>query len=94
MLYTIDQASLCNAVMVLEALDRLGSKADKVLMYPSEWDSVVTDRLDRDSQLLNMAHSFGAKLLAVRVPGVIRDGGDEQAVRGNFYTSWQMSEAM
>lgn len=54
-LHAIDGATLCHAVMLLDALARFGSKADRVLFYPSWWDLTVEDSKDRESQLLLMA---------------------------------------
>jgi hypothetical protein len=54
-LYATDSATLCHAVLIADALARLGSKADRVLFYPSHWDTVVSDSRDRDSQLLVLA---------------------------------------
>lgn len=54
-LHATDSATLCHAVLLAEALQRLGSKADRVLFYPSYWNTVVSDSRDRDSQLLVMA---------------------------------------
>jgi len=54
-LYATDSATLCHAVLLADALSRLGSKADRVLFYPSYWDTVVSDAKDRDSQLLVLA---------------------------------------
>ena len=42
--------------MVFEALDRLGSRADRILFYPKDWDLKVNSASDRLSQLLNLAH--------------------------------------
>lgn len=53
--YVTDSSYLCNAVMVFEALDRLGSRAQRVLYYPESWDTTVEHAKDRDSQLLNLA---------------------------------------
>jgi hypothetical protein len=53
--YVTDSSYLCNAVMVFEALDRLGSRADRILFYPEDWDTEVQDSKDRDSQLLVLA---------------------------------------
>lgn len=36
--YVTNSNYLCNSVMMFEALDRLGSKADRVMMYPPEWE--------------------------------------------------------
>ena len=38
--------------MLFEALDRLGSKAERILFYDEKWDLHVSDGRDRDSQLL------------------------------------------
>jgi hypothetical protein len=54
-LYATDSATLCHAVLVFDALARLGSKADRVLFYPNKWDTEIKDSRDRDSQLLVMA---------------------------------------
>jgi hypothetical protein len=53
--YVTDSSYLCNAVMVFEALDRVGSRADRILFYPEEWDTEVQHVRDRDSQLLLLA---------------------------------------
>jgi hypothetical protein len=72
-LYATDSATLCHAVLIFDALARLGSKADRVLFYPKYWDTVVSNGKDRDSQLLVMARDrFGVKLMPVAllsVPG-------------------------
>lgn len=53
--YVTDETYLCNSVMVFEALDRLGSRADRILFYPDHWDTIVSSERDRLSQLLNLA---------------------------------------
>lgn len=66
--YATDSAYLCNAVMVFEALARLGSKADRILLYPQEWDTDISDGSDRDSQLLVKARDwYGVKLIPIEV---------------------------
>lgn len=65
--YATDSASLCHAVMVLDALARFGSKADRVLFYPEHWDTTVESSRDRDSQLLNLARDvYKARLYPVK----------------------------
>lgn len=54
-LYATDSATLCHAVLVFDALARLGSKADRVLFHPDHWDTVISNPQDRDSQLLVIA---------------------------------------
>lgn len=53
--YATSETYLCNALMVFESLDRVGSRADRLLFYPKEWDLVVENEFDRISQLLVMA---------------------------------------
>ncbi|MCJ1369202.1 N-acetylglucosaminyltransferase [Loxospora ochrophaea] len=54
--------------MVFEALDRLGSKADRILLYPEEWDLEITSLSDRDSQLLVKAREwYNVKLVPIQV---------------------------
>ncbi|CAA9965812.1 hypothetical protein PTNB73_09267 [Pyrenophora teres f. teres] len=65
--YATDTASLCHAVMILDALARFGSKADRVLFYPEHWDTKVHSSKDRDSQLLILARdTYKAKLYPVK----------------------------
>jgi hypothetical protein len=54
-LYATDSATLCHAILVFDALSKYGSRADRVLFYPRQWDTVVSDSRDRESQLLVMA---------------------------------------
>lgn len=53
--YVTDNHNLCNAYMVFEALQRHGSKADRILLYPDSWDLTEHSARDRNSQLLNRA---------------------------------------
>ena len=72
--YATNSAYLCNSIMVFEALERLGSKAERILMYPEEWDTDIADRKDRDSQLLVMAREwYHVKLVPVKVKRFERD---------------------
>lgn len=66
--YATDRGELCHAVMVLEALARFDSKADRVLFYPDHWDTKVDSSQDRDSQLLTLARdTYNAKLHPVKL---------------------------
>lgn len=67
-LYATDSATLCHAVLLFDALARLGSKADRVLFYPQSWDTTVTSSKDRDSQLLVLARdTYNVKLHPVQL---------------------------
>ncbi|MCJ1274615.1 hypothetical protein MMC21_002412 [Puttea exsequens] len=72
--YATNSAYLCNAVMVFEALSRLGSKADRILLYPQQWDTDIESLDDRDSQLLVKARDwYNVKLTPVEIP---KEGND------------------
>lgn len=63
--YATTTEYLCNSVMIFEALDRLGSKASRVLMYPSTID---IDSINVDSQLLLKARDdYNVKLVQVEL---------------------------
>ena len=92
--YVTDSHYLCNSVMVFEALSRLGSKADRILMYPEEWDTDIANITDRDSQLLQKARNhYGAKLLPIKVKKFERNSSEiveggmcflSRSLRGRF----------
>lgn len=88
-LYATDTHTLCNALMVFEALKRYGSKADRILHYPSEWDTQVHNELDRNSQLLiSMRDDYKVKLLPVELLGA---NGPVEPGSLNQEASWDAS---
>lgn len=69
--YATSETYLCNSVMLFEALDRLGSQAERVLFYPQEWDLIVKNEADRISQLLRLAmEQYKVQLRPVIIEGV------------------------
>ena len=61
---------LCNSVMLFETLDRLGSKADRLLMYSSAFDSSdgFPNGHSKESQLLMKARDqYKVKLQPINV---------------------------
>lgn len=82
--YVTNPDYLCNSVMAFEALDRLRSKATRVLMYPSEW-SVDPDSADQTSQLLLKANKCNNTSL---VPVTVQRGdtGDRKWLSDCFHT--------
>ncbi|KAF4539138.1 Glycosyl transferase family 8 [Lasiodiplodia theobromae] len=69
--YATNGAYLCNSVMLFSQLAALGSRADRVLFYPEEWDLTVESTRDRDSQLLVMARdTLGVKLIPMNMQSV------------------------
>ena len=87
--YATDPQSMCNAFMVFEALHRLGSKAERVLLYPEEWDTTISDTLDRNSQLLVRAEKqYKVILNPVKLIGA---GGNEQPGTIQQPSDWDAS---
>lgn len=82
--YATNEVYMCNCLMVFEALHRLGSKADRVLFYPEEWDLVVEDERDRVSQLLLEAkHKYNVLLIPIKIEGVQNPAGELDSRCGN-----------
>jgi alpha-N-acetylglucosamine transferase len=82
--YVTDPIYLCNSLMILEALHRLHSKADRIMLYPEDW-KVPTDNgstSDSESRILAQARDrYGTKLIPVRI----------QAYENNVTSTWQDS---
>jgi hypothetical protein len=61
--YVTAKENLCNSIMVLAELDKAGTVADKVLLYPASW---VGDESGTWSRLLKAAASrYSIKVRAV-----------------------------
>ena len=76
--------------MVFEALARLGSKADRILLYPQEWDLEIESSSDRDSQLLVIARDrYDVKLIPVVIPK-----SDDGGWNGSFtkFMTWGQTQ--
>lgn len=72
--YATDRDYLCNSVMMFETLNRLGSKADRLLMYSSEW-SIDDNHETYESNLLRYARDhYAVKLKPIEVQ--VRDGSE------------------
>ena len=63
--------------MVFEALERLGSKAERVLFYPEQWDLIVENEVDRVSELLLMAKDlYRVMVIPIKIEGIEDPRGD------------------
>lgn len=63
--HVTDSTHLCNSFMIFESLHRLGSKAERLMMYPEEWS---VDSKSSDAELLRRARDkFNVKLHPVQV---------------------------
>ena len=71
--YATDRSYLCNSVMLFEALHRLGSKADRVMLYPSEFFKSDDDD-SKESRLIRFARdNYQVKLKPIEIQ--MRGGG-------------------
>ncbi|RAH50985.1 nucleotide-diphospho-sugar transferase [Aspergillus brunneoviolaceus CBS 621.78] len=78
--YATSSPYLCNALLTFDALDRLGSKAQRVLFYPENWDVIVESDRDRDSQMLALAYEkYGALLVPIDVQMVKAGAGPSES---------------
>jgi hypothetical protein len=77
--YATNSAYLCNSVMLFETLHRLGSKADRLLMYPSNMKADASSDNSDSKLLIKAQKEYGVKLQPVEVQH--RDGGDRMLPR-------------
>ncbi|PYH44750.1 nucleotide-diphospho-sugar transferase [Aspergillus saccharolyticus JOP 1030-1] len=70
--YVTNTAYLCNSVMLFETLHRLGSRADRLIMYPAEFS---TENDSVEGKLLRKARDeYGVKLAPIEIQS--RDSAD------------------
>lgn len=72
--YVTNTNYLCNSLMILEALHRLGAKADRIMMYPQEWKIADGSTLaSEETKLLSQARDqYGAKLVPIQLQTIGR----------------------
>ncbi|PYI36775.1 nucleotide-diphospho-sugar transferase [Aspergillus indologenus CBS 114.80] len=63
--YVTNTAYLCNSVMLFETLHRLGSRADRLMMYPSEYS--IEDDSVQAKWLRKARDEYGVKLAPIEV---------------------------
>ncbi|KAL8978192.1 MAG: hypothetical protein Q9205_006168 [Flavoplaca limonia] len=86
--YATSSAYLCNSVMLFEALHRLDSKADRILLYPNKWDTRIENLSDRDSQLLVKARDwYNVRLVPVDIP-ITQDKDEQNGQQGAPFTKF------
>ena len=82
--YVTNTDYLCNSVMLFEALHRLDSKPDRLMMYP-DYFSVADDDNSREAELLRIARDrYEVKLKPIQVQS--RNGGDRKLFFPAVYT--------
>ena len=67
--YVTNSDYLCNSVMIMESLHRLGSRPDRIMLYPSQMlEPDASSSTSHDGQLLLKARDeYGAKLIPIAV---------------------------
>lgn len=71
--YATDRSYLCNSLMIFEALHRLGSKADRLLMYPYDFLLSENDS-SPEARLLRFARDeYAVKLKPIKM--MMKGGG-------------------
>lgn len=68
--YVTNANYLCNSLMILEALYRLGTKADRIMMYPRQWqvpDSMETATTSEGRFLAQARDDYLTKLIPITV---------------------------
>ena len=75
-------AYLCNSLLVFEALHRLQSRPDRILMYPEDW-TIDESSLDTNARLLiHMRARYQVKLIPVRLQKKESDDGQWAPILG------------
>lgn len=64
--YATNKYYLCNALMILEALQRFDASAEGVVLYPEHWE-IWTNADMRSQLLLDARELYGAKLISIAV---------------------------
>ncbi|KAI1697864.1 glucose N-acetyltransferase 1 [Ditylenchus destructor] len=63
--YVTNTAYLCNSVMLFERLHSLGAKADKLMMYPSQFD--VESGIEEARLIRKARDQYGVKLMPIQI---------------------------
>lgn len=84
--YVTSDTYLCNSVMIFETLYRLGSRADRVMMYPREMlDPKATEATTEEGKLIIKARDiYKVKLVPVAVQR--KSGGDGTSYKTSLPT--------
>jgi len=68
--YVTNANYLCNSLMILEALHRAGTRADRIIMYPRDWhvsNKDETDASDQSKLLAKARDVYRTKLVPIQV---------------------------
>jgi alpha-N-acetylglucosamine transferase len=65
--YVTNTEYLCNSVMLFEILHRLGSKADRLMMYPASMHLDATSNNKESQLILRAQKDYGVKLIPIEV---------------------------
>lgn len=76
--YVTNTLYLCNSVMLFETLHRLGSKADRLMMYPASMHPDPVSNNLESRLLLRAQNEYGVKLMPIEVQH--HSGGDSKHI--------------
>lgn len=65
--YVTDTNYLCNSVMLFEILHRLGSKADRLIMYPTQYNPSLNNESTEARLLVKAQTEYNVKLAPIDV---------------------------
>ncbi|KAF1969190.1 nucleotide-diphospho-sugar transferase [Bimuria novae-zelandiae CBS 107.79] len=65
--YVTNENYLCNSLMILESLHRLKSKADRIMMYPKEWQLAGSSPTAASNHLIQARDQYHTKLIPITV---------------------------
>ena len=65
--YVTNTEYLCNSVMLFEILHRLGSRADRLMMYPAHMEPDPTSNKIESKLLLKAQKDYGVNLMPIEV---------------------------
>ncbi|KAL2073783.1 hypothetical protein VTL71DRAFT_11109 [Oculimacula yallundae] len=82
--YVTNTEYLCNSVMLFEILYRLGSKADRLMMYPASMHPDPASPSTESQLLLKAEREFKVKLMPIEIQH--RPQGDQSATWADSYT--------
>ena len=73
--YVTQPEHICQAVMIYDALERVGSKAARVMMYPNTW--TINDSNESGRLILKARDEYGVQLIPVEILRAGRGGWAE-----------------
>jgi len=71
--YVTNQAYLCNSLMIFERLHSLGSKAERLVMYPEDWTLDELDPSPEARLLMKARDEYRVRLVPIHIQHLAGD---------------------